>query len=376
MNGPVDVVDTPAEAAALPLPPLVVRRPLEAWLDEQRARAADRSPSTRIGAGHSNATFLLERGGERMVLRRPPRPPLPPSAHDMLREARVLTALEGRARVPRVLAVCQDEDVLGVPFYVMEELHGDVVTDALPAALGTAEARREAGHDLVDALVELHAVDIASAGLSDFGRPDGYLERQVRRFGALWEHNATRELPLVGELAAWLGAARAGFRARRASCTATTASATSCSTATRRACWRCSTGSSRRSAIRSPISATSSRPVPTRPRSPTVLDLSPVTRSAGFPDRAELVERYAERSGRSVGALAWYETLALWKAAVFCEGLYGRFLRGETADPWTGEPRRGRPGPAARGCGAPPSATDAVTSRRAGSARSARGRAP
>ena len=127
MNGPVDVVDTPAEAAALPLPPLVVRRPLEAWLDERGLGQRRRSPATRIGAGHSNATFLLERGGARMVLRRPPRPPLPPSAHDMLREARVLTALAGRARVPRVLAVCQDPDVLGVPFYVMEELEGDVV---------------------------------------------------------------------------------------------------------------------------------------------------------------------------------------------------------------------------------------------------------
>jgi aminoglycoside phosphotransferase (APT) family kinase protein len=77
---------------------------------------------------------------------------------------------------------------------------------------------------------------------------------------------------------------------------------------------------------------------------PTVLDLSPVTRSGGFPSRAELVERYAERSGRGVGALAWYETLALWKAAVFCEGLYGRYLRGETADPWTASLDEGVPG--------------------------------
>ena len=77
---------------------------------------------------------------------------------------------------------------------------------------------------------------------------------------------------------------------------------------------------------------------------PTVLDLSPVTRADGFPSRAELVERYAERSGRGVGALAWYEVLALWKAAVFCEALYGRYLRGETADPWTGSLDVGVPG--------------------------------
>jgi aminoglycoside phosphotransferase (APT) family kinase protein len=342
VNGPVEVVDTPAEAAALPLPPLVVRRPLEAWLGESGLGSGPIGV-TRIGTGHSNATFLLERAGERMVLRRPPRPPLPPSAHDMLREARVLTALAGRARVPRVLAVCRDADVLGVPFYVMEELTGDVVTDALPDALATAEARGAAGHDLVDALVELHAVDIASAGLSDFGRPEGYLERQVRRFGALWEHNATRELPLVGELATWLGAA---LPASGGACVVHGDYRLGNVMLDRRAPrvlalldWELAT-------LGDPLAdlgylvATYSDAT----SRPTVLDLSPVTRFAGFPDRARLVERYAERSGRSVDALAWYETLALWKAAVFCEGLYGRYLRGETADPWTGGLREGVPG--------------------------------
>jgi aminoglycoside phosphotransferase (APT) family kinase protein len=161
VNGPVDVVDTHAEAAALALPPLVVRRPLEAWLDQQGLGRGVLTV-TRIGAGHSNATFLLEREGTRMVLRRAPRPPLPPSAHDMLREALVLRALEGRARVPRVLAVGHDDEVLGVPFYVMEELRGHVVTDvpdggdararwirrprvaAVPAAVGSRTARQRA----------------------------------------------------------------------------------------------------------------------------------------------------------------------------------------------------------------------------------------
>ena len=235
-----------------------------------------------------------------MVLRRAPRPPLPPSAHDMLREARVLGALHGRARVPRVLAVCSETDVLGVPFYVMEEVRGHVVTEELPASLGSAEARRRAGDDLVDALVELHAVDIEGAGLTDFGRPDGYLERQVRRFAALWEHNATRELPLVAELGAWLGAAlpvvRRGLRrARRLPARQRDARPGGA-----RACSRCSTGSSRRWATRSPTSATSSPPGATRTRAPTVLDLSPVTRSDGFPSRAELVGalRRAQRARR------------------------------------------------------------------------------
>jgi aminoglycoside phosphotransferase (APT) family kinase protein len=342
VNGPVDVVDTPAEAAALPLPPLVVRRPLEAWLDD---RGLGRGPlaATRIGAGHSNATFLLERGAQRMVLRRAPRPPLPPSAHDMLREARVLAALGGRARVPRVLAVCRDEGVLGVPFYVMEELHGHVVTDELPAALGSAGARRSAGHDLVDALVELHAVDIESAGLTGFGRPDGYLERQVGRFAALWEHNATRELPLVGELAAWLGSAlppsgdacvvHGDYRLGNVMLDRAQPRVLALLD------WELATLGDPLADLGYLVATYTDATSP-----PTVLDLSPVTSSDGFPSRAELVERYGERSGRGVGALAWYEVLALWKAAVFCEGLYGRYLHGETADPWTGSLDEGVPG--------------------------------
>ena len=342
MNGPVDIVDTVEQAAALPLPPLLVRRPLEQWLDE-RGLGRGHLSATRIGDGHSNATFLLERGGERSVLRRAPRPPLPPSAHDMLREARVLNALRGRARVPRVLAVCEDDSVLGVPFYVMEELNGDVVTDSLPPALGGTEARRSAGHDLVDALVELHAVGIESAGLTGFGRPDGYLERQLRRFSALWEHNSTRELPLVAELAAWLagslppsGAAtvvhgdyRLGnvmFEHGRPRVLALLD-------------WELATLGDPLADLGYLVATYTDADSP-----PTVLDLSPVTRSDGFPSRAELVARYAEQSGRAVDALAWYEVLALWKAAVFCEGLYGRHLRGETAEPWTASLAEGVPG--------------------------------
>ena len=342
MTGPVDVVETPEQAAALPLAPLVVLRPLAAWLDARGLGTGDLR-ATRIGAGHSNATFLLERGGERTVLRRPPRPPLPPSAHDVLREARVLTALAGRVRVPRVLAVCRDESVLGVPFYVMEELRGHVVTDELPASLASPEARRGAGHDLVDALVELHAVDIAGAGLEDFGRPDGYLERQLRRFAALWEHNATRELPLVGELAGWLAGA---LPASPAACVVhgdyrlgNVMLAPAAPRVLALLDWELATLGDPLADLGYLVASYADAASPA-----TVLELSPVTRSAGFPTRAGLVARYAERSGRSVGALAWYETLALWKAAVFCEGLYGRSLRGETADAWTAGLREGVPG--------------------------------
>ena len=123
----MDVVDRLEDAAGLELAPLVVREPLEAFLDAHGI-GEGRVEVERIGEGHSNITFLVRRGDARVVLRRPPRPPLPPSAHDVLREARLLRALEGTpVRVPRVLAVGDDEAVLGVPFYVMEEVRGSVL---------------------------------------------------------------------------------------------------------------------------------------------------------------------------------------------------------------------------------------------------------
>ena len=96
-----------------------------------------------------------------------------------------------------MLAVCDDEAVIGSPFYVMELVEGDVITAELPAPLDTPAERRRIGEELVDALVELHAVDWRAAGLEGFGKPTGYLERQVRRFPGLWEHNRTREIEAV-----------------------------------------------------------------------------------------------------------------------------------------------------------------------------------
>ena len=125
------------------------------------------------------------------MLRRPPRPPLPPSAHDVLREARLLTraSQDADVRTPRVLAACDDEAVIGAPFYVMERVEGDVITTACPPRSTPRPSAARIGEELVDALVEIHAVDWQACGLEGYGKPTGYLERQLRRFGGLWEHN-------------------------------------------------------------------------------------------------------------------------------------------------------------------------------------------
>jgi len=103
-----------------------------------------------------------------------------------------------------VLATADDESILGVPFYVMEFMHGTVITHTVPAALDQPEGRAQVADELIQALVDVHSVDWQDAGLEGFGKPTGYLDRQLRRFAGLWEHNKTRELPLVEELYTWL----------------------------------------------------------------------------------------------------------------------------------------------------------------------------
>jgi aminoglycoside phosphotransferase (APT) family kinase protein len=321
----VEIVATPEDARELALAPLLVVEPLRAWLDAQ-GLGSGRLDARRIGGGQSNVTFLVERDrGARFVLRRPPRPPLPPSAHDMVREASVQQALRpAGARVPEILAVCEDESVLGVPFYVMAFLEGEVVSDAVPGALDSPTERGRIADELVDALVEIHAVDWRAAGLEGFGKPTGYLERQVRRFSGLWDVNATRELPLVGEVAAWLeaerpesgpatvvhGDYRLGNVVFAPQAPARLAAVLD---------WELAT-------IGDPL-ADVGYLLSTWDESP--LALTPVTRLEGFPGREELARRYADLSERSVQDLGWYEALALWKSAVFCEAIYGRYLRGE-----------------------------------------------
>jgi aminoglycoside phosphotransferase (APT) family kinase protein len=333
---PPDVVDTAAEADELEHPPLVVREPLEAFLDEHGI-GSGRLEAERIGEGHSNFTFLVERGDARVVLRRPPRPPLPPSAHDVLREARLLRALESTpVRVPRVLATGDDDSVLGVPFYVMEEMKGSVITSDVPPALDDEPSRRGIAEELVDALVELHAVDWRKCGLDGYGKPTGYLERQLRRFTGLWEFNKTRELPVVEEVGAWLadnlpespestivhGDYRLGNVMVADDPPAQLVAIFD---------WELST-------IGDPLADVGYLTVTWAeaddPADISFSSLSAATRRPGFPTRAQLTARYEERSGRSVSSLNWYQALALWKAAVFMEGNFKRFTMGNSDDPY------------------------------------------
>jgi aminoglycoside phosphotransferase (APT) family kinase protein len=315
------------------LAPLIVEDRVEAFFDAHELGAGP-ATFTRIGdGGGSNFTFLVERSGERFVLRRPPRPPLPPSAHDMVREAGLQNAIRaaGFARLAEIVAVCDDESVLGVPFYVMRYLDGHVITGALPPGLESEPARRSLGLDLVDTLVEIHAADVSRPELAAFARPGSYLERQVRRFTQLWEINKTRELPDADTVGAWLAAhvpepaaqtvVHGDYRlgnmmVARDDPTRIVAVLD----------WEMGAIGDPRADVGYLLSTYSE---PNGRSSP--LGTTPVTAERGFPTRDELVERYVAQSGRDVEPLPWFEALALWKATVFCEAIYGRFIRGELA---------------------------------------------
>jgi aminoglycoside phosphotransferase (APT) family kinase protein len=215
----------------------------------------------------------------------------------------------------------------------MERLDGDVITTAVPPALDGEAEHRRIGEELIDALVEIHAVDWRACGLEGYGKPTGYLDRQLRRFGGLWDHNKTREVPALDEVTAWLtehkpesgeativhGDYRLGNVMFAPGAPARLVSIFD---------WELAT-------IGDPLAdlgyLVATYAQPGDPES-TILSLGAVTRSPGFPSREDLIARYEQRSGRSMSDVRWYTTLALWKSAVFLEGSYKRRLAGTTED--------------------------------------------
>lgn len=286
----------------------------------------------RIGDGQSNVTFRVTGGGRDLVLRRGPRPPLPKSTHDMVREAKLLRALDSsRVPVPEILAICEDENVLGVPFYVMPYSEGVILTESEPEPWSEPASRRLVSERLVDTLVDLHEVPIDVGPLADFGRPAGYLDRQVRRFGALWEVNTRRDVSVVSELGAWLAArvpvpqaaslVHGDYRLGNLMFNPADQGEPRVALVLD---WEMAT-------LGDPLAdlgylmATSAE----EGRPDSVMQLSSVTAFPGYLRRHELAERYADRTGLDLSGIDWYQVLALWKAAVFCEAIYSRWLAGE-----------------------------------------------
>ena len=299
-------------------------------------------------AGHSNETFFIRMGKREWVLRRPPRGAFLPTAHDVGREYRVLSALEGTAvRAPRPILMCEETSVIGAPFYLMERVDGVVIRNALPPAFASnVGARAALGMELVDALAELHVVDWEAVGLKGFGKPEGYLERQIRRWKgqlALTEP-LTRPLPGLHRVARWLeehipstGEAtivHGDYKLDNV--------AFSPETPARLVAifdWEMSTLGDPLADVGWMLSFWREAGDPRE----LIMDEQTVTGLAGFQPRDELVARYQERSGRQVHDLTFYVVLAVWKLAVLLEGSYARHLAGLTDDPFFAHLRDGVP---------------------------------
>ena len=288
-----------------------------------------------IAGGRSNLTYEVTDGHSRWVLRRPPLGTLTPTAHDMGREHRVVAAL-GASGVPvaRSVSYCAAPDVIGAPFSLMSYVDGHVLRDGdVAAGLRAGDARRCA-ETLVDELVRLHAVDPAQVGLGDFGRPDGYLARQVRRWHGQWGRVATRELPALDELHRLLARAtptesgtsivHGDYRLDNLMFHATILDRDDPGTIRAIVDWEMA-------ALGDPLADLGLMLVYWDPVCEPVLGVRHApTANAGFPTGPQLAARYAERSGRDISSLAFYQALGYLKLAVIAEGIHARHLAGRT----------------------------------------------
>jgi aminoglycoside phosphotransferase (APT) family kinase protein len=286
--------------------------------------------ATLIAGGRSNPTYEVTDGDRSWVLRRPPHGHVLPTAHDMGREYRVLDALRDSAvPVPRVLGICTDASVIGASFYVMDKLEGVALRTQADTARISEQERERLAESMIRTLVALHEIDPAEVGLADWGRPDGYLERQLKRWRGQWEASATKPRDEVDELLRRLSTARPtkpqpGIVHGDFKVDNIMVDRSDPSRIIGVLDWEMST------------------------LGDTLTDLgilcsfwdnegefyNPITAGAtalpGFPTRDEVVARYATLRGIDVADLDWYMVFADFKIAVILEGIHARHLQGHT----------------------------------------------
>ncbi len=283
-----------------------------------------------IAGGRSNLTYSISDGEQTWVLRRPPLGHVLPTAHDMAREYRVMSALAGTGvPVPRTYALCEDLEVNDAPFYVMDKVEGIIYRDgASLTALSAADARR-LSEELVDVLAQIHRVDFVAAGLGDFGHPDGYLERQIRRWGEQWERSKTRDFAEVDELARRLRAAlpesgpptivHGDYRLDN-----TMMASDDPGRIVAVLDWEMST-------LGDPLADLGLFLLYWGNAGAQIIATGAVIdEQAGFLSSDDIVERYARKSGHAVDALDWYVVFASFKLAIIVEGIHARFKMGKT----------------------------------------------
>jgi aminoglycoside phosphotransferase (APT) family kinase protein len=302
---------------------------LTRWLTRRLPELEPPLGFTRVGEGQSNLTFRVDdAAGNTMVLRRPPLGEILASAHDMEREHRILSGLAAAgARVPQTLAYCDDAEVTGAPFYVMEHVDGLVVTKVETAERLSPEARAAAARSLVQTLTELQAVDLEAAGLEDFKRPESLASRQLRRWTRQWEASKTAELPTIEEVAGLLAARMPEERESvlvHGDYRLDNAVVSEDGEVRAVLDWELCT-------VGDPLADVGLlvaywNELGTAAGRAGALFREPVTAVAGFPSGAELAAEYARASARDLAELGFWIAFAYWKVAIIVEGVYRRWL--------------------------------------------------
>jgi len=319
--------------------PLLNIPALHAYLtSELHLDASTALQSTRIMGGHSNETFFITLGSLHYVLRRPPLGPLLPTAHDVAREYRLLVALYGtKVPVPQPIVLCEDTTIIGAPFYVMERINGVAIRDRLPETfVADVAARAGLGESLIDLLADLHSLDWQALGLASFGKPTGYLERQVRRWTGQLDASRVRPLPDLDAVTQWLG------QNIPTSSTATIVhgdyrldnvlfAPTVPAHPLALIDWEMATIGDPLADLGYLLSFWREDGDPPVPFADATWEM---TAQSGFSKRRDLIARYHERTGRAIDNIPFYVTLAIWKLAILLEGSYARFLAGTTDDPF------------------------------------------
>ncbi|WP_217170799.1 phosphotransferase family protein [Streptomyces sp. AC512_CC834] len=305
---------------------------LRGLLDRERPGLVTGALSGRlIEGGRSNLTYAVSDGTARWVVRRPPLGHVLATAHDMRREHRVISALHPtHVPVPRPVLLCEDDEVLGAPFYVMEFVEGTPYRTAEQLTPLGPERTRAAVLNLVDTLVGLHAVDPAEVGLADFGRPEGFLDRQLRRWAKQLDASRNRDLAGIDELHATLGrelppspaatVVHGDYRLDNVLIGGENDDIRAILD------WEMST-------LGDPLTDLGLLVMYSMPLGLPDSPVSTTARAPGHPAPAELIERYAARSGRDVSAVAWYTAFAWFKLAVILEGIHYRYTLGQTVGP-------------------------------------------
>lgn len=312
---------------------------LERWVNENVPGGPGKLEVQKHVAGFSNETFYVSRGDEHWVMRRPPRGPLLPTAHDVLREYRFISAVHGKARVPRPIAACEDTDVIGAPFYLMERKDGHVIRSEVPEAYDTPAERRRISEEMVTALAEMHGVDWQAAGLK--GKPEGFLHRQLKRWSGQWEQTQprTRDLPGLDELTAWLEEhmpeeqpptiVHGDYKIDNVMFAPDKPELIAIFD------WEMAT-------IGDPLAdlgwLMSNWGDPGDPPPPPEFQQytrqgPPVTSMEGFLTQDEMAALYEEKTGRSMRNFAFYHVFAVYKLAIILEGLYMHYLEKTASNP-------------------------------------------